>query len=288
MYLLEQLINGICQGSIYALMAIGYAVIYGVVGLVTFTYGEIIMMGSFSAFYYFIAFGDNLVMAIIVGFVAAAIVGILVHKVCYQRFLDAPRYISLICTIGMSMFLKNLATIVFGSEMKGMPTFFGDQYITIGDIRIGYLKLIIIAIVILLSIILTIYLKTTRMGMKLRAVSQDKKAAALVGINVKNTTLIGNCIGCGLGGIAGILLGVYYNSVLPTMGGMAGMKAFSAMVMGGMGSIVGSAISGTIIGIVENMGIAFASSGLRDVFAFVLLVIVLVVRPQGLFAKKGN
>ncbi len=288
MYLLEQLINGICQGSIYALMAIGYAVIYGVVGLVTFTYGEIIMMGSFSAFYYFIVFGDNLVMAIIVGFIAAALVGILVHKVCYQRFLDAPRYISLICTIGMSMFLKNLATIVFGSEMKGMPTFFGDQYITIGDIRVGYLKLIIIGIVILLSIILTIYLKSTRMGMKLRAVSQDKKAAALVGINVKNTTLIGNCIGCGLGGIAGILLGVYYNSVLPTMGGMAGMKAFSAMVMGGMGSIVGSAISGTIIGIVENLGIAFASSGLRDVFAFVLLVIVLVVRPQGLFSKKGN
>ncbi|MBN2558795.1 MAG: branched-chain amino acid ABC transporter permease [Clostridia bacterium] len=288
MYFLEQLINGICQGSIYALMAIGYAVIYGVVGLVTFTYGEIIMMGSFSAFYYFIAFGNNLWMALIAGFITAALVGVVVHKVCYQRFLDAPRYISLICTIGMSMFLKNLATILFGSEMKGMPTFFGGKFISIGTIRVGYLQLIIIAVVIILTVLLTIYLKKTRMGMRLRAVSQDKKAAALVGINVKTTTLIGNCIGCGLGGVAGILLGVYYNSVLPTMGGMAGLKAFSAMVLGGLGSIVGSAISGVIIGVVENLGIALTSSGLRDVFAFVLLVLILFIRPQGLFGKKGN
>ena len=288
MYLLEQLVNGICQGSIYALMAIGYAVIYGVVGLVTFTYGEIIMMGSFSAFYYFMIFGDNLFIALIAGFITAAVVGIVVHKVCYQRFLDAPRYISLICTIGMSMFLKNLATIVFGSEMKGMPTFFSGKFINLGSIRISYMQILIIVIVIVLSLLLTIYLKKTRMGMKLRAVSQDKKAAALVGINVKTTTLIGNCIGCGLGGIAGILLGVYYNSVLPTMGGMAGLKAFSSMVLGGLGSIGGAAIGGTLIGIVENLGIAVSSSGFRDVFAFVLLVLILVVRPQGLFGKKGN
>ncbi|HPQ47728.1 MAG TPA: branched-chain amino acid ABC transporter permease [Clostridia bacterium] len=288
MYLLEQLINGICQGSIYALMAIGYAVIYGVVGLVTFTYGEIIMMGSFSAFYYFILFGDNLFFALIAGFITAAVVGIVVHKVCYQRFLDAPRYISLICTIGMSMFLKNFATIVFGSEMKGMPSFLSGKFIEIGTIRVGYLQLLIIGIVILLSLLLTLYLKKTRMGMKLRAVSQDKKAAALVGINVKTTTLIGNCIGCGLGGVAGILLGVYYNSVLPTMGGMAGLKAFSSMVLGGLGSIGGSAIGGVLIGVVENLGIALTSSGLRDVFAFLLLVLVLVIRPQGLFGKKGN
>ena len=288
MYLLEQLINGICQGSIYALMAIGYAVIYGVVGLVTFTYGEIIMMGSFSAFYYFILFGDNLFFALIAGFITAAVVGIVVHKVCYQRFLDAPRYISLICTIGMSMFLKNFATIVFGSEMKGMPAFFTGKFIEIGTIRVGYMQLLIIGIVIALSLLLTLYLKKTRMGMKLRAVSQDKKAAALVGINVKSTTLIGNCIGCGLGGVAGILLGVYYNSVLPTMGGMAGHKAFSSMVLGGLGSISGAAIGGVLIGVVENLGIAVTSSGLRDVFAFLLLVLVLVIRPQGLFGKKGN
>jgi len=288
MYLLEQLVNGICQGSIYALMAIGYAVIYGVVGLVTFTYGEIIMMGSFSAFYYFIIFGDNLVFALIAGFITAAVVGIVVHKVCYQRFLDAPRYISLICTIGMSMFLKNFATIVFGSEMKGMPAFMSGKYIELGSIRIAYMQLLIIGVVIVLSLLLTVYLKNTRMGMKLRAVSQDKKAAALVGINVKTTTLIGNCIGCGLGGVAGVLLGIYYNSVLPTMGGMAGLKAFSAMVLGGLGSIGGAAVGGTLIGIVENLGIAVTSSGLRDVFAFLLLVIILVVKPQGLFGKKGN
>jgi branched-chain amino acid transport system permease protein len=288
MYIVEQLVNGLCQGSIYALMAIGYAVIYGVVGLVTFTYGEIIMMGSFSAFYYFIAFGDNFVFALIAGFITAAIVGIVVHKVCYEKFLDAPHYISLICTIGMSMFLKNFATIVFGSEMKGMPTFFAGKYIELGAIRLSYIQLIIMVVVLVLSIFLTVFLKNTLMGMKLRAVSQDKKAAALVGINVKTTTLIGNCIGCGLGGVAGVLLGIYYNSVLPTMGGTAGLKAFSAIVLGGLGSIPGAAVGGIIIGVVENLGIAFTSSGLRDIFAFVLIVIILIVRPQGIFGKKGN
>ena len=287
-YIVQQLINGLCQGSIYALMAIGYAVIYGVVGLVTFTYGEIIMMGSFSAFYYFMVFGNSLVGALIAGILTSAVVGIVVHKVCYQKFLDAPRHVSLICTIGMSMFLKNFAVTVFGSEMKGMPTFFEGKYVSFGEIRINYLQIMVFAIVIILSLSLTLFLSKTRLGMKLRAVSQDRKASALVGINVRSTTLLGNCIGSMLGGVSGILLGLYYNSILPTMGGAAGMKAFTAVVLGGLSNIGGAALSGILIGVVENLGIAVFSSGLRDVFAFVLLVVVLLVKPEGLFSKKAN
>lgn len=299
MYIVQQLVNGICQGSIYALMAIGYAMIYGIVGLVTFTYGEIIMMGSFSAFYFFIVFGDNLLLALICGFISAALVGVIVHKVCYQRFLNAPRHISLICTIGMSMLLKNLAIIVFGSTMKGFPTFFEGKSIVLFEqvnnglktqVSLTYIQLLVIGIVIILAIALSLFLNKTRMGTRLRAVSQDRKAAALVGVNVKKTTLLGNSIGCGLGGIAGILLGLYYNSVIPTMGGMAGMKAFSSVVIGGLSNIPGAAIGGISIGIIENLGIAFTpnGSGYRDVFAFAFLIIALSIRPEGLFAKRGK
>jgi branched-chain amino acid transport system permease protein len=299
MYIIQQLVNGICQGSIYALMAIGYALIYGIVGLVTFTYGEIIMMGSFSAFYFFIVFGDNLFLALVCGFIVAALVGIVVHKVCYERFLNAPRHISLICTIGMSMLLKNLAIIVFGSTMKGLPKFFEGKTITLLEktmdgmtkhVSLTYIQLMVIIIVLVFAVSLTLFLNKTRAGMRLRAVSQDRKAAALVGVNVKKTTLLGNCIGCGLGGVAGILLGLYYNSIVPTMGGTAGMKAFSSIIVGGLSNIAGAAMGGICIGVIENLGIAFIpnGSGYRDVFAFAFLIIVLFIRPEGLFAKRGG
>lgn len=299
MYIIQQVMNGICQGSIYALMAIGYAMIYGIVGLVTFTYGEVVMLGSFSAFYFFIVFGDNLLLALLGGFVSAAFVGVFVHKVCYQRFLNAPRHISLICTIGMSMFLKNLAIIVFGSTMKGLPRFFEGKTIVLLEkavdghktqVSMTYIQVMVICVVVILAISLSIFLNKTKMGMRLRAVSQDRKAAALVGVNVKRTTLLGNCIGCGLGGVAGILLGLYYNSVIPTMGGVAGLKAFSSVVIGGLSNITGAALGGLSIGIIENLGIAFIpnGSGYRDVFAFAFLVIALSIRPEGLFAKRGK
>lgn len=299
MYIIQQVMNGICQGSIYALMAIGYAMIYGIVGLVTFTYGEVVMLGSFSAFYFFIVFGDNLLLALLCGFISAGFVGVFVHKVCYQRFLNAPRHISLICTIGMSMFLKNLAIIIFGSTMKGLPRFFEGKTLVLLEkvvngqktqVSMTYIQVIVICVVVILAISLSLFLNKTKMGMRLRAVSQDRKAAALVGINVNRTTLLGNCIGCGLGGVAGILLGLYYNSVIPTMGGVAGLKAFSSVVIGGLSNIPGAALGGLSIGIIENLGIAFIpnGSGYRDVFAFAFLVIALSIRPQGLFAKRGK
>ncbi|MCR3922722.1 MAG: branched-chain amino acid ABC transporter permease, partial [Firmicutes bacterium] len=237
------------------------------------------MLGAFSSFYFFLVFGNNLLLGLVSGFVVAAVAGIAVYKICYERFLDAPRHIPLICTIGMSMLIKNLAQIVFGSEMKGMPDLFADQYIQLWDIRINFLQLMIIGVVILLSLVLSIFLNKTRSGMILRAVSQDKKAAALLGINVKKATLLGNCIGCSLGGVAGVLLGLYYNSVLPTMGSTAGLKAFSSAVLGGLTNIPGAALGGVLIGVLENLGIAVFSSGLRDVFAFVFLVLVLIIKP---------
>lgn len=286
-YIIEQLINGVCQGMIYALMAIGYSLIVGVTGLVTFTYGEVAMVGAFSAFYAFRALGTHLAIAIMASLLAGALIGIVIHKVCYERFLDSPRHISLICTIGMSMLLKNVAQIVFGTEVKPMPDSFGRGVLEFGAFRLRYIQITIFLIVVALAISLTLFLKFTRPGMTLRSMSQSRKAASIIGMNVKRSTMLGNALGCSLAGVAGLLLGLYYTTISPTMGGSIGLKAFSASVLGGLTHTAMAAVGGLTIGIVENIGISFVSTGLRDAIAFGFLIVVLMISPQG-FARRGK
>jgi branched-chain amino acid transport system permease protein len=284
-YYLSQVINGICQGSIYALMAIGYSVVVGVVGLVTFTHGEVIMLGAFAAYYTFEMLGNNLVVGVVASFLASAFVGIFIFKVCYERFFNAPRHISLICTIGTSMLLRNLAQIVFGPNNKPLLEVVPNRFYGQGVVGLTLVQLIVIATVISLSFLLFLFFNRTRWGIMLRAVSQDKSAAAMLGINVRLTALLGNCIGCGLGGVAGMLLAIYYQTLVATMGGSAGMKAFSSSVLGGLTNIPTAAAGGLCLGLVENLGITVSSASFRDMFAFVFLLLVLIVKPEG-FAKK--
>ena len=272
-YVLNQFVNGICQGAIYALIAIGYSVIVGVVGMVTFTYGEIVMIGAFAAYYTFQLVGTNIVLAIFASFAASFLIGGVVYKLCYERFFNSPRHISLLCTIGFSILIKNLINIIentsYAFELFGVP------------VIIKKLQIVVVALVAVSSIALTFLFQKTKYGVALRAVSQDKKAAYMVGINVKRTAMIGNCIGCGFGGVAGILLSIYYYSCSPLMGSSFSMKAFSASVLGGLVDIRMSAIGGLCIGIIENLGITISSATFRDVFAFGFLIIVLIVRPLG-------
>lgn len=290
-YILNQLLNGICQGSIYALMAIGYSVIVGVVGMVTFAYGEVMMIGAFSAYYIFIYVGNNLPLAILAAFAGSFIIGIVIYKLCYERFFTAPRHISLLCTIGISMLLKNLAQIVFGPETKPVLNVVSNKTFNINvfgsTLNIRLLQIVIIILVIVLAAALTLFFNRTKYGIMLRAVSQNKDASYLMGINVKRTALLGNCIGCGFGGIAGILLGIYYFSVSATMGSAYSMKAFAASVLGGLVDIRFSALGGLCIGIIENLGIVFTAATFRDIFAFAFLILVLIFRPQGFVSKKG-
>lgn len=281
-YFIEQLLNGICQGSIYALFAIGYTIIVGVVGLVSFTYGEIIMIGAFSALFATSLGGDNLLLTIIFSFAGSGLIGIVVHKVCYEKFLDSPRYIPLICTIGMSMLIKNTVQIAFGSETKAMPEVIPQGGVRIGDYLITNVQITVILVVVALCIVLSLFLNKTKQGVILRAVSQDRKGAALVGINVSQATMVGNLIGCGIGGVAGMLYALYYGSLSASMGGSASMKAFSASVLGGLVDTPASAIGGLLIGVLENFGIALFSSSLRDMIAFIFLIIVLLFFPKGL------
>lgn len=268
-YLIEQLINGICQGAIYALFAIGYTIIVGVVGLVSFTFGEVIMIGAFAALFTATLTGGNILLTILFSFAASGLIGIVIHKICYEKFFESARYIPLICTIGMSMLIKNTVQILFGSETKAMPEVIPLGGIQIGNYRITYVQCTVMVVVTVLCILLSIFLNKTKQGVILRAVSQDRKAAAMVGIDVSGATLMGNVLGCGIGGVAGMLYALYYGSLSASMGGMATMKAFSSSVLGGLVDIQASAIGGLLIGILENYGIALFSSSLRDMIAFV-------------------
>ena len=286
-YYISQLINGICQGSIYALMAIGYSVVVGVVGLVTFTHGEIIMVGAFASYFAFQLFGNNLLLGIIGSFAASAFIGIFVYKVCYEQFLDAPRHVSLLLTIGVSMLLKNLTQILIGPNYLPLLGVLPNRFFGTGLIGFNLVQIIVITTVVSLSLLLFLLFNRTRWGIMLRAVSQDKKAAAMVGINVKRTMLIGNCLGSGLGGIAGMLLAIYYQTLVATMGGSAGMKAFSASVLGGLTDIPSAALGGLTLGVIENLGITFTSASFRDIFAFIFLLLVLLFKPEGFARKRG-
>ena len=291
-YVLNQLINGICQGAIYALMAIGYSTIVGVVGMVTFTYGEIMMIGAYGAFYAFQFAGNNIVLGLLFSFACSFVLGIAVYKLCYERFFNAPRHISLLCTIGFSMLVKNLVQIVFGPEVKSLPNVIQNKTFSLhlGSVSLDFrlLQLVIMGLVIVLALLLTLFFNHTRRGVALRAVSQSKEAAYLVGINVKRTAMLGNCIGCGFGGIAGCLLAIYYINFYSYTFGTFSTKAFSASVLGGLVDLRMSALGGLCIGIIENLGIAFSSATFRDVFAFLFLIVMLLLRPQGFAKKKGT
>ncbi len=287
MFFLQQLINGVAQGSIYALMAIGFSMVFGVVGLVTFVHGEVIMIGAFGGFYLYTFCHADIIASLLAGFAAAWILGIIIEKVCYKPFRKAPEEIALICTIGLSILLKSLGQIVFGTEQKLMPDFFNDRFLALGNFRIAYIQLFIVGVVILMCLGLQFLLYRTKTGIALRAVSMSKDAAALLGVNVNRTILLGNSIGCALGGVAGVLLAIYYNSVHPLMGASASMKAFTAAVFGGLTSIPGAALGGLLLGIIENLGVAAFSAGYRDIIAFVILIAVLLFRPSGILGRKG-
>ncbi|NMB95535.1 MAG: branched-chain amino acid ABC transporter permease [Clostridiaceae bacterium] len=286
-YLLNQLVNGISQGAIYALMAIGYSVVVGVTGLITFTHGEVIMIGAFASFYIFQFFGNNLILGIAASFIASWLIGMFIYYVCYDRFFEAPSHISLICTIGASMLIKNLAQIYFGPNQKPMLNIIDNKVFRIGVLQISLIQIVILVTVIVLAGILAFFINNTRWGIMLRTVSQDKKAAYLMGVNVRRTAMIGNCIGCGLAGIAGMLISIYYQTLQATMGGPLGMKAFSSSVLGGLTDTRFSALGGLAIGLIENLGITISTASFRDIFAFGFLIAVLIIRPEGFASKKG-
>ena len=284
---LQQLVNGLSLGSIYALIALGYTMVYGIIKLINFAHGDIYMLGAFTAFYATTVFHLNFFLALIVAMVLCGVLGVLIERIAYKPLRHATRITALITAMGVSYILEYTTQYFAGSEVKTFPEdVLNNAAFQIGGIQISQQQIYIIAVTLILMLALTYIVGRTRMGRAMRAVSVDEKAAELMGISVDRTISFTFLLGSVLAGAAGVLVGVYYNSINPLMGMVPGLKAFIAAVFGGIGIIPGAMIGGFAIGIAETMVVAYGSSLYRDAIVYVILILILIIKPAGLLGKN--
>lgn len=284
---LQQLVNGLSLGSIYALIALGYTMVYGIIKLINFAHGDIYMLGAFTAFYATTIFHLNFFLALIVAMVLCGVLGVLIERIAYKPLRHATRITALITAMGVSYILEYTTQYFAGSEVKTFPEdVLNNAVFQIGGIQISQQQIYIIAVTLILMLALTYIVGRTRMGRAMRAVSVDEKAAELMGISVDRTISFTFLLGSVLAGAAGVLVGVYYNSINPLMGMVPGLKAFIAAVFGGIGIIPGAMIGGFAIGIAETMVVAYGSSLYRDAIVYVILILILIIKPAGLLGKN--
>jgi branched-chain amino acid transport system permease protein len=293
---LQQLINGLTVGSVYALIALGYSMVYGILELINFAHGEIYMLGAYLGIIFlafFTAIGltaYNLPLSLILTFVLSIIFcssyGYTIEKIAYKPLRNAPRLSPLISAIGVSIFLQNYVMLTQGATDKVFPALFGVAGFQFMSVRMTYLQLFIILSSIVTTITLRLFVRKTRMGKAMRAVAQDKTMASLVGINIDTIISLTFIIGSGLAAVAGLMVAMYYGLVNYSIGYIAGIKAFTAAVLGGIGSIRGAMFGGLLLGLVESLGGSYISGEYKDAYAFVILIIILLVKPGGLFGKS--
>lgn len=284
----EQLINGLTLGSSYALIALGYTMVYGIVQLINFAHGEIYMFGAFVGLFLVMA-GMNIFIALLGAMIFCMLLGMLVERVAYRPLRGkSSRLSALISAIGVSIFLSTLMALYRGTNTTRYPEVLSSSSYNLGSIQISSLQVIILMVSALLMVGLQVMIQKTRLGKAMRACSQDLEASSLMGINVNQVISATFAIGSALAAAGGVMVGIYYNAVWPYMGMMAGMKAFSAAVLGGIGSVPGAMIGGLSLGVMEIMGVAYLSSSYKDAIAFAILILVLIIRPQGLMGRKTS
>jgi len=286
--LLQQLFNGLVIGGIYAMIAVGYTMIYGVVQLINFAHGEIYALGAFFAFTFIAILGLPFYWAFLLSMACCAICGMLLDIVAYRPLRQSPRLAALITAIGMSIFLQNLIMIIWGSRPKpfphgALPEYFEKTALTLGNVNLHWFHIFIFGITLFMMIGLNTIIKKTKWGKAMRAVAQNKTMAALTGINVNRVISYTFALAGALGGAAGILVGAYYNAIYPTMGYLAGLKAFAAAVLGGIGSVPGAMLGGVVLGVAEALGAGYLSSLYRDGISYAVMIIVIILIPAGLF-----
>ena len=288
MSFLSYLINGISLGSVYAIIALGYTMVYGIARMLNFAHGDIIMVGGFTVFTIVTTMGGSPVVGILASVVVCTVLGVTIERVAYRPLRDASPLAVLITAIGVSYLLQNVALLIFGSNARQFTS-----VITVPALKLagGKLSISSVTIVTILSCIvimaaLMAFINKTKMGQAMLAVSEDRGAATLMGINVNRTISVTFAIGSALAALAGVLLCSAYPSLSPYTGSMPGIKAFVAAVFGGIGSIPGAFIGGILLGIIENLAKAYISSQLSDAIVFSVLIIVLLVRPTGILGKK--
>lgn len=290
MQFLSYLFNGVSLGSIYAVIALGYTMVYGIARMLNFAHGDIIMVGGYVAFIVMTDLGLPAVAAILAAMLACTLLGITIERLAYRPLRAAPSLAVLITAIGVSYLLQNLALLLWGSAPKAFSSvvtlkplhLFDGQLVITGETMVS----ILVSAVIMVT--LNLFVTKTKVGHAMQAVSEDRGAAQLMGINVNGTITLTFAIGSGLAAVAGVLLCSAYPSLQPTTGAMPGIKAFTAAVFGGIGSIPGAMVGGVLLGIIEILSKAYISTQLADAIVFAVLIVVLLVRPTGLLGKKAN
>ncbi len=293
MEFIQQMINGIALGSIYALLALGYTMVYGIVKLINFAHGDVLMLGAFAGYFILTAMGvvslPTLLLAFVVSMVSCALIGIFIERTCYKPLRNSPRITALITAIGVSTLLENGARVipVMGPNPKQFPTFTNVNFDFFG-INISMVQIVVLGVSIVLMITLNYIINGTKMGKSMKATSYDMDAAFLMGIDVNRVISFTFALGAALAAAGGILFATAYPQVEPYMGMMPGLKAFVAAVLGGIGSIPGAMLGGFILGTAETLTKGFISSKLADGVAFAILILILVVKPSGILGMNSR
>ncbi len=284
--IIEQLINGLRSGSIYALIALGYTMVYGIAKMINFAHGDIIMVGAYSLYVTIGILKLPVVLGVIITVVVCAVLGVLIEKIAYKPLRKAPSLAVLITAIGISFLLQSLALLIFKANPIPFKSIVTLKAVTIGGITISGVTIVTLGVTFVCMVLLTLFITKTKAGSAMRAVSEDKAAAQLMGINVNKTISMTFAIGSALAAVAGIMFICQYQSMTPTLGALPGIKAFVAAVLGGIGSIPGAMIGGLLLGLIESISKAYISSELADAIVFSVLVLVLLVKPSGLLGKN--
>lgn len=286
--ILQQLLNGVILGSVYALLALGYTMVYGIIKLINFAHGDVYMLGAYLGYFFINVLHLNFFIALVLAMAVSAGIGVVIEFVAYRPLRQSPRIAVLISALGVSFLLENGMSYFFGSDKRAFPQAITTVQYHFGQLQISNIQLLIIGTAVVLMLGLTLIVQKTKMGRAMRAVSADQEAAILMGINVNRTISFTFAIGSALAAAGGVLIGLYYNNIDPLMGMTPGIKAFVAAVLGGIGIIPGAALGGWLIGILETLTQAIGLSDYKDAVVYGILIVILFWKPTGILGKNGR
>lgn len=283
--LAQQLVNGLTLGSTYALVALGFTLVFGILGMINFAHGEIFMLGAYMALLLVTVGKLSIFWSLLGAMAGTAILGMLIERISFRPLRKVSILAPLISTIGLSIFLRSLAQIVFGAESTRFPVSIKTVFYQLGPFQISLLQIVILAVSFGLMAVFQVFIKKTKMGKAMRATSESLYTAGLVGINVNRIIFLSFAVASALGGVAGVLLGLNFNAISPLMGKMVGLKGLTIIILGGMGNITGAMVGGLFLGFVEVLSVGYLTSSYRDAVAFALMFLVLLIKPTGLFGR---